>query len=403
MSNFGTVHLYFATMKKATKSMVKWLCYTLLFLAFIEAGSWIGVTLLQHRDERLFSSEQEYFKRLSKSETTYENFLKSPKYDPVTGWTTPTSKVTFEKNCQGMTTTATYLFDGRRRSSDGANQSPLVAIFGDSFIEGKDVNDDETIASFLFNDYQIPAVNFGVGGFGPTQAILRAEDKITELPGVEYLVLGIMYQNIERMPNSFRAILDNARSLFTIKPYFIDGHLTMLKKITTNSEFYSYAKSRFFRDYWRKPIITGLRSKVLWELILSSDFRRRIYASLTGNSSLKYNYCCSSLARDLTLLLSRFESLAQTSNKKGIVFFMPRNRFDRDSPKDYVERVKRKFSVLFIMPGESDIRWDLYDRWTAAPNRYCAATCIPANTPNAVQRPMSRLEAVKAVCTYCVS
>src|SRR5690348_17697786 len=90
----------------------------------------------------IFSSEEAYFASIS--EARYERWLHSPWYDAELGWNTPTI-LTYEnrRNCLKKSVQYTLLNQYRGIPLAG---NPAVALFGDSYTFGDEVDDDATSA-----------------------------------------------------------------------------------------------------------------------------------------------------------------------------------------------------------------------------------------------------------------
>ena len=71
---------------------------------------------------------------------------------------------------------------------------------------GDEVADSESFPASLEGILQVPVANFGVGGYGPEQAVLKLEGLIDRFPRARVVVLAIMYENVRRMVNSYRPV-----------------------------------------------------------------------------------------------------------------------------------------------------------------------------------------------------
>ena len=100
-----------------------------------------------------------------------------------------------------------------------------IAAFGDSFTAGDDVADDETWSSQLerllvANGIAAEVLNFGVGGYGMDQALLKWRHH-----GIQFqphiVIFGLQPENLKRNVNVFRQLLDPSRyTLPFSKPRF---------------------------------------------------------------------------------------------------------------------------------------------------------------------------------------
>src|SRR5690349_3843078 len=119
----------------------------------------------------IFSSEDAYFARLDHAE--FERSRLSPWFDAELGWNVPTKKATETRpNC--LDQKVTYSYQDEYRGTPGPGIA-LVALFGDSFTYGDEVDDNSTTAAALERLIKAPVLNYGVPGFGPEQAVLKFE------------------------------------------------------------------------------------------------------------------------------------------------------------------------------------------------------------------------------------
>ena len=142
-------------------------------------------------------------------------------YDATLGWTyRPNSKYeagVFTINGAGL------------RSQREYSQQPLldtlrIAIFGDSFTAGYDVNDDEVWGHQLeiaLNQAGIRAevLNFGVGAYGMGQAYLRWQSLGRRFEP-DIVIFGFQPENLNRNVNVFRQLMHASGPPFS-KPRFV--------------------------------------------------------------------------------------------------------------------------------------------------------------------------------------
>tara|TARA_R110002074_G_scaffold401089_1_gene598126 strand:- start:655 stop:1842 length:1188 start_codon:yes stop_codon:yes gene_type:complete len=146
-----------------------------------------------------------------------------------------------------------------------------LACFGDSFTFGSEVADDETWAWQLRSkDARIHTLNFGVGGYGTGQALLRyRRDGVKTNPDV--VVIGLMLENIGRNVSRFRRLYMPREGGVVVKPRFVvnDGALELVPQpYATRSAMYraalvgSLQSDLASHDYW-----TGDDPLVRWSPI----------------------------------------------------------------------------------------------------------------------------------------
>lgn len=100
-----------------------------------------------------------------------------------------------------------------------------IALFGDSFTHGDDVPFEHTFGAVLekmLNEAGLPAevMNFGVGGYGFDQALLRFREQGAAF-SPDLVVFGFAPENLKRNRNLVRPLYDPRSGLPFAKPRFI--------------------------------------------------------------------------------------------------------------------------------------------------------------------------------------
>ncbi len=110
-------------------------------------------------------------------------------------------------------------------------ESFRLVCFGESFVYGTEVEFREDWAGQLETiDRRLEVINFGVGGYGTDQSLLRFRRKGREL-GAHVAILGITFQNILRDVNRLRVLNHPAHRRPSVKPRFVlrdDGALELV-------------------------------------------------------------------------------------------------------------------------------------------------------------------------------
>ncbi len=112
-----------------------------------------------------------------------------------------------------------------RADASGARKSPAndslpptpvcVALYGDSFTYSDEVDDEHAWGNRLAKLLSCRVENFGIGGYGTDQAVLRFEQNGPR--HARYVLLSIYPDNINRMNNQWRYLLSGANT-FSFKP-----------------------------------------------------------------------------------------------------------------------------------------------------------------------------------------
>jgi len=122
-------------------------------------------------------------------------------FDPTLGYRLRSSRV--RDGVDDSWTLSTYQSFGERRMVNYAGRRCRISTYGDSFTQCHQVSDGETWQEYLAAHFGEPVRNFGIGGYGVYQALLRmrTHEADPETAG-EYVILNIFdddhYRNIDR-------------------------------------------------------------------------------------------------------------------------------------------------------------------------------------------------------------
>lgn len=194
-------------------------------LLVVEAASWIALRVIAERRglryrtfDGLIEPWRAQMERLVAADGTWYQRI-----DPELGWITiPGAR------SDGAAITAS----GIRATHDYADAPPpgvvRIAAFGDSYVHGDEVTTDETWEAAL--ERALPdteVLNYGVGGYGLDQALLRYErDGARKAPHV--VLIGVITDDVLRGVNVFRPFLAPDTGHVLTKPRFLlDGAGTL--------------------------------------------------------------------------------------------------------------------------------------------------------------------------------
>jgi hypothetical protein len=320
----------------------------------------------------IFSPEDVYFASLNRAE--FERWRVSPWFDAELGWNVPTKKTTETKpNC--LDQMVTYSYQDEYRGTPGPGVA-AVALFGDSYAYGDEVDDNSTTAAALERLIKAPVLNYGVLGFSPEQAVLKFERlaKRQQMPKVAVLV--IMHENIRRVVNSFRPA--NATRGFDtrmgLKPYIAGDALIEAPSIANYDEFVAEAKRRLRQDFWARPQFSFPYSLSLFRAVTTNSFFIAKIASL-GRPRFSYEFeSDSSLLTALDVAINRWRSSVSVAGVTPFVLFLPLNQRDKGVSAQYIKSLNasagQPFAFEFDDPSIDWRRYNLKPKGTCHPSAY---------------------------------
>ena len=231
-----------------------------------------------------------------------------------------------------------------------------IAAFGDSYVFGRQVEDEETWPAQLSHMTSRGVLNFGVGNYGADQALIRYEK--TYLPdSVEHVVLGFVPETISRIHSSWKHYLEFGNTL-AFKPRFSlmpDGGLLKIDNLVRKAEDFFvlpslipqlqkndfFYKKKFRSFQFRFPYLLSFLRHPFYNSILISALGFRAFARFLGFSdpsieSRPFSIVMSRNIRDahqyyadpkaqqlLTEILRRFVEEAGKRGHRPLILVMP--------------------------------------------------------------------------------
>jgi len=349
--------------------VAKKLAFYLITLAFmlvvLEMFAWT-TSLVVDRDD-LFDHRAGVLSRLSAADL--DAFVKKGG-DPVLGWETRGPAVRQEANCRGSMKTYTYNESGARTYAAFSPENSEIVIVGDSYTNGDEVNDEETYPAQLANILGVSVANQGVDGYGPTQAFLDLKKKLGLYPQSGITVLAIMYENLYRMVNSYRPVLYDSSSNFTLKPFMADGKIIPhpgKAAFADLDSFGHFANVAFDTDFWAKPKAAFPYTIAIGRALGSNYFYfRKLQKQLRKLGLPEYGLTFESNAIRLNLisLLNSYADYVVEQGRQPVVIFIPRNRYDTRSASRFIEENRAQFNkALFVgdVAQAPDIDWEKFN------------------------------------------
>lgn len=198
-----------------------WIVLALLAALLAEGSSWTGLRILErHRGlryrtfETLIDDQREKMQALVAADGTWYQRI-----DPELGWVTIPGAVS---------KLSVVNLAGVRAARDYAPQPPpgvvRIAAFGDSFVHGDEVGTAQAWPTVLERSQpRVEVLNFGVGGYGLDQALLRFSAESAKFHP-QVVLVGVIADDVLRGVNVFRPFFTPTTGDALTKPRFLlDG------------------------------------------------------------------------------------------------------------------------------------------------------------------------------------
>ena len=304
---------YVSDLQQGGRRMSEWWKYLVLFaivLVPIEIASYVAARWLVPLGLVI----------LPPQEDGYEAYLATR--DPVLGWPRPDAIGTGEYDVRGSRIIPSF---------PDPHAYVCVSTYGDSFTWGDDVGPEHAYANALAGMLGCRVENFGVGGYGTDQALLRYMHNTEDQAPV--VVLGHFSENIVRNVNQLRDFYATAR--FGFKPRFIrnaEGDLPLVPLPTLSSDEYLLVHrhankllphEHFVPGTLGAPSIMGFPYTLT---ALRALFHYRIQARLRGQPSYAAFYDVSHPSGGLYVtsgIVSEFFSAARQRSQQAVVMIIP--------------------------------------------------------------------------------
>jgi hypothetical protein len=338
--------------KRALKKLVFWLLLFVPVLAVFETASYIIIkrtvpSRILHRvppDESAVSAMRDrhaadkpvFIKATASGNVTPGLML----FHPALGWDYPPG-LAYE-DAQGIS--YSHGIQGERRCTTGFNTA-LIATYGDSFTYCDNAGDEDTWQNFLGNKLGTNVLNFGVGGYGTDQALLKYEQH--QGPPTKIVMLCVLPENINRVVNIYRPFYTYNDPLRLTKPVFVrDGKNIRLisNPVTSEAELSKLDQNQFLEalgnvDYWyqldrRLPKFSFpyVLSLVSWRGPVFSELIQRIPVSASGR--IRHSWNLFDEEEPLSIMChiaDRFVATAHSRGSEPLIVIMPH--------KDYVTEI----------------------------------------------------------------
>lgn len=319
-------------------------------LAAVELLAFVAVQFVDRDD--FFDSRDIVFARLNEADLA-DFRLKGA--DPLTGWNWRGPLVREEANCLGENIEYRYDAAGARLHDKFDVALTEVIMVGDSYANGDEVAENDSISAKLSGLLGVSVANHGVGGYDPTQSVLNLQKNIARYPRVRVVVLLIMYENLYRMMNSYRPVLYTQSSDYSLKPYMADGRIVPHpgdQVFDSLRQFEQVAGKAFDDDFWAKPVAEFPYSLALGRSLASNYFYYRKMQRLTrklGKPEYLLIFNAREIQRNLIALLNQYAGMAQDWGVQPVAIFVPRNRFDTTSATEFIARHRKDIDARLLL------------------------------------------------------
>jgi hypothetical protein len=171
------------------------------------------------------------------------------------------------------------------------------------------------------------------------------------------------------MVNSYRPILHEDNSKYAMKPFMkqseIEPHpgLEAFKDVDT---FKWHVNLVFDNDFWARPA-HRFPFSVSFIRAMTTDFFyfKKVPRKLRkfGLSEFRLAYGSQTFSQELIPLLDLYAELAKQQNLVPVVLFIPRDKYDVQSPSRFVVENRERLSkdLLIGDVGTADIDWEKYN------------------------------------------
>lgn len=230
--------------------------------------------------------------------------------------------------------------DGSRKNTFfDVNQSPCVSTYGDSFTWSAEVSFEDAWPNKLSQLLGCRVTNFGIGGYGVGQAVLRYEENIQDRAPIS--ILTIVPYNAYRNLNQLRSLLTGSVDPYSLKPRYIleEGALKLVplldlteKELVTLSVKPSEVLTHEFflpgSEYG--PISVGFPySRFWWDLLLNKAFMERLKSRITKEPHWSSFFQPGHPSQSLELMVelaSKFARDAKLRQQSHLVALLPDKR-----------------------------------------------------------------------------
>jgi hypothetical protein len=281
-------------------------------------------------------------------------------FDPDLGWDYHPGFATTRRNSKGDTWH--LAIDDRRsrvNSLYSSNDPIQIATYGDSFTFGDEVNDDQTWQYYLSDTLAMNIANFGVGGYGPDQMLLKYEQATWSGAPPDIVILAIYEGDLNRAVTRFYPLYaPNSKQFLGFKPRYVLDQNAQLQLIAS-------PKASPVRDRADlRRLIDAARDYDAWyqrrvEIAFPYTLAVLKLARLLPTPAYGEPWADTGQTALLHAIIERFVTIARERGQRPVLMFIPRVeswRQARTEPpyREFVTRLRAEHGdVLTIDVAEA--------------------------------------------------
>lgn len=303
---------------------VAWIISIGLFVTTLETASYLSVGFISNAQPSLIwnANSDSWVPRIEQ-----QQYLKDR--HPVLGW--PSLSQLKNKEFDAL--------ESRRNTFFDEFHKPCVSTYGDSFTWSDEVSFEHAWPNELSRLLNCRVNNFGIGGYGVDQAVLR--HNINRKDQAPISILTIVPYNVYRNLNQLRSLIHGRGDPYSLKPrYIIDGNKLRIIPIPdlSTDEFHSLSSDpnrilthEFFlpgSSYGSIPVSFPY-SRFWWDLLSNKNFISRVEQLVTKKPHWWDFYRPNHPSKSLELLVELIDEFRRNSfsrNQVPLITFLPDSR-----------------------------------------------------------------------------
>jgi len=303
--------------------------FLILFTLFLlELTSFIGIVFF------LKPSHPEYFRQdfdqwVDNLDKTLASKYLAESYDPELGWV---SKPNSQSKHEGWE----YSIDSKGRRTNNSPGPDLIATFGDSHTFCSEVNDNETWQQALSELTDTKVLNFGEGGYGTDQVLLKLTRELKRGLRPKMVIFGMHTQEMCHLTNIYRAFFHADAKGIKLKPYLKEASTSFIWEFPTlpaaptpedlacairskqNEDFYYLANKQRPKDGfpYSKAVIDYIN------FFIDVDIHGK-KSLLKYGGGVKHCWNCPVALRRMDEIMNRFAALSEEYHFTPVILIVP--------------------------------------------------------------------------------